>query len=171
MPTLPVSYTTTSLMMATLPDIGSVSTLTSGHIATFAGYAEAGINARITRLYSLPFTEDIPYLTTVATRKALHLLLSQRLIPLPGPRLAELVAQFSGVDEEIAAIADGLIILVSSSGAIVPGRTDVAEIWSTTRGYVPTFSELPPSLSPVDEQKIEDLADERELGSIRDKLL
>ena len=40
-PSLVVSYTSVSLMMLTLPDIGSASTLTSAAIANFAGMAEA----------------------------------------------------------------------------------------------------------------------------------
>lgn len=162
-PTLPVSYSSVSLMMLTLPDIGSASTLTSASIANFAGMAEADINARISRAYNIPFTSDVPYLTTVATTKALLLLLSRRLIPLPGPRLTELLDQYRTVDEEIAAIASGLIPLVTSSGAVIGGRTDIADIFSTTMNYTPTFHEGPSTWQVQDPNKVTDELDKRDI--------
>ena len=140
-------------------------------MANFAGMAESFINARIVRYYTLPFTQDVPYLTGVATRKALHLLLSQRLIPLPGPRLSELLNQFATVDEEIKEIANGDVTLIGSDGAIIGGRTDVAEVWTTTKDNIPTFWEGPATLQVQDQQKLQDEADKRDVSDITERRL
>src|SRR5207245_2453619 len=112
-----------------------------------------------------------PYLTGVATRKALHLLLSQRLIPLPGPRLVELLTQFATVEDEIKAIANGDVTLIGSDGNIIDGRIDVAEIWSTTKTDIPTFWEGPATLQTQDQQKLQDEADRRNLSDITERRL
>jgi phage gp36-like protein len=150
-------------MFITLPDLGSVTTLSSAHIATFAGEAESEINANIARYYALPLTVDVPLLTTLATDIAIYKILTRRLFT------AERLAASPWPDryrESIAMllrVAAGELPLVDASGAMLPGRTDVAEVFSTTKNYKPTFWEGPNQYQWIDQQKVEDEAAARDI--------
>jgi len=52
--TLPFSYSSVSLMMLTLPELSSLTTLTSLHMATYGSWAQADVDAHIIRNYVLP---------------------------------------------------------------------------------------------------------------------
>ncbi|HEV8639641.1 MAG TPA: phage protein Gp36 family protein [Methylomirabilota bacterium] len=168
--TSPVSYTSVGLMYISCPDLGSVTTLTSGHLATFAGQAEAEINGNIARLYALPMAGDVPLLTTLATDIAIYKVLtrrlftSERLAASPWPdRYRESVAM-------LLKIADGSLPLVTASGAVLAGRSDISEVFSTTKNYVPTIWEGAWPNQDVDPNKIEDEGARR--GSeFRDRLI
>ena len=168
--TLPVSYTTVSLMFVTLPDIGSVTTLTSAHLANFAGQAESEINAKLARAYSLPFTAEIPLLQTLATDLALYKVLTRRLFTSERLEASPWPDRYKEARETLTWIAAGELPLVDSSGAVLQGRSDIAEVYSTTKNYVPTFWEGPTGDQIQDADKIDDEADRRDL-TIRDQVL
>jgi phage gp36-like protein len=167
---LPCSYSTVSLAYITLPDLGSVTTLTSAHITDALGQAQAYIDAKIVKAYALPLAVEVPLLQTLCTDLGIYRLLtrrlytSERLQQSPWPdRYKEALA----ILDEIAA---GEIPLVDSSGQLVEGRTDVAEVYSTNKNYVPTFSELPTGDHYIDSNKLEDEASRRDI-TLRDRLL
>lgn len=162
--TLPVSYTTVSLMLVTFPELGSATTLNSLAMATFAGDAQAEVNAAIVRQYSLPLGE-IPILQTLTTEIAIYRTITRRAIPIPSARAQEWVARYAEAREMLAKIATGEIPLVTSGGGLVAGRTDISEIWSTTKDYLPTFHEGPATQTPQDQDKIDALLDERDINT------
>ena len=156
-----VSYTTVSLMFVTLPDLGSVTTLTSLQLATFAGQGEALINAKISPMYSLPLTAEVPILQAVATDIAIYNVLTRRLFTSKQLETSPWPDRYKESMGILDKIADGTIPLVDSSGTVLSGRTDQAEVYSTTKNYVPTFWEGPTEDHIQDADKIDDEADRR----------
>ncbi len=169
-PILPVSYTTVSLMLMTLPELGSVTTVTSAHLATFAGEAEAEINANIARLYIVPLTTDVPLLTTLATDIAIYKVLTRRLFTAERLAASPWPDRYRESLAMLLRVAQGELPLVGVSGSLLTGRSDVAEVYSTTQKYVPTFWEGPWPAQEPDAQKLEDEADRRG-DTLRDRLL
>ena len=160
--TLPVSYTTVELVNETLPKIKEVSKLSSGQIAMFAGRAQARVNGAIVRKYTLPFTAEVPELEDITTVIAIYNILAQNL----GKDLSEdsqWPDLFKDALSRLEEIAKGKISLVTSSGDILPARTDDAEIWSSTENYNPTFHEGSDLDSFVDPDKIANIKGDRGL--------
>lgn len=161
--TLPVSYTTVSLMQNILPEIGSVTTLTSAHIAQFAGQAESIINAKIIQRYSLPITREVPLLQTLSTDISIYYLLSRRLFTANQLQNSPWPDRYKEAMEILEEVATGKLDLVDSSGAILGGRTDQALAFSTTQDNVPTFWEGAWPDQQMDVDKIESEAERRGL--------
>lgn len=159
--TYPVSYTTVSLMFVTLPDLGSVTTLSSLQLATFAGQGEALINAKISPMYSLPMTVEVPILQAIATDIAIYNVLTRRLFTSKQLETSPWPDRYKESLSILDKIADGTIPLVTASGAVLGGRTDQAEVYSTTKDSVPTFWEGPTEDHIQDADKIESEADRR----------
>src|SRR3990167_2648891 len=160
--TFPVSYSSVSLMMTVLPDLGSVTTLTSAHLANFAGAAQAQVNARIARHYSLPLASEIPELQRLTTDIAIYYTLTRRLFTQERLNSSLWPDRYKEALETLSEIADGTIPLIDASGTILGARVDVAEVWSTTKEYVPTFHEggWPEQVQDLD--KLEDEAARRD---------
>ena len=159
--TYPVSYTTCSLMMTTLPEIGSVSTITSDHLVTFAGQAEAEINARLSKQYAIPFTFVVPVLQTLATDFAIYRLLTRRLYTAQRLKDSPWPDRYAECSSLLADIANGNISLLDSTGTIVGARTDVQQVYSTTKNNIPTFFEGHIGDCVQDPDKIDDEMDRR----------
>src|SRR6266850_1531279 len=140
-PTLPVSYTSVTQMYLVLPDLGSSANVTSAQLANFAGGAEAQINATIVQKYTLPITGDIGILTTLATEIAIYKVLSQRLFSAERLATSPWPDRYRDSLATLDRIAAGELLLVTTSGQIVAGRLDTAEIYYTTKDCVPTFWE------------------------------
>jgi phage gp36-like protein len=156
-------------MQVTLPEIGSVSTLTSGHLTNYANQAESIVNGQIVRRYTVPVSPAPPLLETISTdiaiyRTLIRLYNQERMAASPWPD------RYKESMETLQMIADGSILLVDSAGNVITGRSDIAEVWSSTKDYTPTFNEGPWSNQIQDEDKVQDAIDERE-GSILDRLL
>jgi phage gp36-like protein len=167
---LPASYSTVLLCYLTLPDLGSVTTLTSAHIAGFIGQAEAEINARLVKSYALPLAVEVPLLTMLATDLAIYRVLTRRLYTAERLQQSPWPDRYREAQQTLVAIQDGALPLVDSSGAVVGGRTDVAELWTTTKNYVPTFWEGHAGDQGQDPNKLEDEAARRDM-TLRDRLL
>lgn len=139
--TLTVSYTSVQLMLKTLPEVGSVSTVTSELLAHYAGRAEAEINARIGFRYSLPLGVDVPILTALATDLGLYYALSRK--PLVGSqsKADPWLERFKEARDLLKEITEGKIELLDSDGGVLSQRTDNVQFHSTTMDYLPTFFE------------------------------
>ena len=166
----PVSYTTVSLMAMTLPDIGSITTLTSAHIALYAGMAQTMVDAKIARFYTLPFTVEVPKLQEITTELGLYYLLTRRIFTAQVPNNSTWPDRYREAMAQLDAIAAGELLLVDSSGTVIAGRTDIAEVFSTTMNYVPTFHEGPWSLQIQDADKIEDELERRGI-TVTDRII
>lgn len=168
--TLPVSYTSVDLMFSTFPEIGSLSSVNSAGFHHHAGMAESRINAAISRLYSLPFTVTIPLLQTLATDMAIYNVLSTRIALKTDDGEHPWYQRFKAADATLNDIANGNIPLVDSSGGVVTGRGDMAEVYSNTMDYHPTFWEGPIEDQVPDVDKLDDGADDRS-DTIGDRLI
>jgi len=161
--TYPVSYSTVSEVLTTLPMIGSVSNITSAHLATYLGKAQAEINTKLSRLYSIPFTVEVPILQTLATDMAVYFVLAQRIFTQEKQNKSEWPEKYKRAIEILDDIADGKIMLIDSTGAVIEGRGDIAEVFSNTMDYVPTMAEIDITDESVDKDKIDDEIDRRGL--------
>src|SRR3972149_197958 len=147
---LVVSYTSANLMIQTLPEINSISTLNASLMLHHAGRAEAFINAKIAKRYSIPIQGQVPLLETLATDLAIYNVLTSRIVIKEGSVWFDRYKNALGVLNEIA---EGKLSLVDNEGNILTGRTDIMECWSSTQGVVPTFWEGSDTLQIVDQDK------------------
>lgn len=158
--TLTVSYTSVELVLTTLPEVGSITTVTSNIIAHFAGRAEAEINARIGVRYQLPLSVDVPILTALATDLAIYYLMGRK--PLVGAqsKADPWFAKFKEGRDLLMDIVDGKIELLTAAGAAVTQRTDRDRFYSTTDDYLPTFFEggVPEDWTQDPDKTTDDLA-------------
>lgn len=169
--TLPASYSSVALVYTKLPDIGSITTLTSASIAQVIGEAEAEINAEIAQKYNLPMTSEVPILTTLATDIAIYRLLAQRVFAADRLALSPWPDRYKEALTKLDRLAAGELNLVTSSGDVITGRSDLAEVWSTTMTYLPTMHEGAAPDMVQDEDKLDDIDDARDLGGVQDRLL
>lgn len=165
-----VSYTSENMINITLAEIGSMGTLTSSAILTNASAAESVINARISQRYSIPISGVVPVLETLATDMAIYRILTGRtIIDEEHPWFQ----RFKDAKNTLDDIADGKMSLLTNSGDVVPERADEASgmgVWSNTKDYHPTHWEGPWTLQEPDEDKIDDEADDRDIGNWKDRL-
>jgi len=161
-----VSYTNVPLMLQTLPEIGSISHLSSADLATHASAAESLVNAKIAKRYSLPFTDDVPLLQSIATDLAIYRVLTGGIIIKDEHPWFQ---RYKNAMEILDDVAAGEVPLVTSSGDVISGRSDEVsgmQAWSNTMDYHPTHWEGPWTLHDADQDKIDDEADERDLDTI-----
>lgn len=142
--TSPVSYTSVTRINSAFPMLSSVANITSAVLAQYAGDVEAEINAHIAQRYVLPLTNDVPLLTAIATREAIYRITVQRaLIQFPPVQQGRHPLQVQHIDDQalLKQIAEGDLPLVTTSGVTITEDQTAVVIYSTTQGYVPTFSE------------------------------
>lgn len=156
MPTLPMSYCTVEQMLTTLPEVGSISTVTSAILGHYGGRAEAEINARLGNRYVVPFTSCPPIITAIAIDLGLYYTLGRK--PLVGSQSKSdpWFEKFKESREMLKELAAGTMALVDSAGQVISQRTDIAPAWSSTMNYKPTFYEGEPEYWDVDPSKIDD---------------
>lgn len=163
--TLPVSYTSVTMIKDAFPPIGSVSNNTSAVIAQYAGQVEAEINAKIGSRYTLPLTVECPLLTAVATREAIFRIMVQRMqIQFPPAHQAQHPLQLQHKDDQklLELIMEGALKLVDASGAQISVETVNMEVWSTTKDYNPTMHEGAWGDSVQDSDKLDDIESDRD---------
>lgn len=157
-----MNYTTVSAMCVNAPVLGSASTLTSAHLATFAGYAESVINANLASRYTVPVSgapDPLPYL---ATELACAFTMQRVIAPDMWSK--------SGWEErrdhamsEIRKIAKGDVLLVTSGAIVDPSISLVSGMVSNTQNYLPVFDPaLPIAESCVDYNRYDNVTDERD---------
>ena len=164
--TLPVSYTSVSYVNTALPSISSVSNISSGVIAQYAGGVEAEINAMISKRYALPLTSECPILTAIATRETIYRIAVQRaLVQFPPAQQGQhpMLTQHKDDQKLLERIMNGEIQLIADTGAVIAADITQLEIYSTTKTYLPTFHEGPWGDMVQDENKINDLLTDRDL--------
>ena len=167
--TLAVSYTSVSLMQMVNADLGSISTLTSAQQANYAGEAQALVNAKIARFYSLPITVEVPLLQTVTTDIAIYLTVARR--PYYKERLDLWLERYKEAFTYLDLISTGALQLVDSSGAVLGTRTDIAEAWSSTKDYHPIHWEGDWTVHVPDQDKVDAESDKRDIGPFPDRYL
>jgi len=137
--TLPVSYCVVGDLTMTVPAIGSVSTITSATLAFFIQGAQALIDSKLAKLYQVPFSDAPPVVQTLAIDISLYEILTKRIFTQEKINDSVWPDRFKSAIDLLNEIASGKVALVDSSGQIVQGRSDVADVWSDKQDRYPTM--------------------------------
>jgi phage gp36-like protein len=154
-----LNYTTVPRIISALPLLNDATQVTSADLATFAEDAEAIVDAKIAVRYSVPVAGPPAILTTIAGDLAIYRVLALRLFTSEAMNDSPWPGRYKEAMVLLDQIAAGDMALVSSGEVLIGAETVVGEIWSSTSGYVPTFSELPSHEQQVDTDKLDALRD------------
>lgn len=155
-------YATVDGLHTRLPYVGSVTNLSSADKASFIDDAESVLEAKVAKKYTIPVS-DSPYFNKLARDAALCEILGKRVFTQERQNQSEWVSTFCQAYDRADEVAAGKIPLITSSGDLVTTRNDVTEVWSNTMDYAPTFDELGRLDHIVDEDKKDDLKDDKDL--------
>ena len=157
-------YTSVERIYQVMPQIGSLSDLTSAQIVTvFAEPAEALINAKIVKLYALPINDTVPMLSALADDVAVYRIMSRRIMSQEQLKNSTWPDRFKEALTDLDRIASGEIPLINSADNVLTQRNDMAICTSNTIDYLPTFHEGESETWVQDEEKLDDLLDDRGL--------
>lgn len=160
------SYTNVTRVLNYYPAIGSASSISSATILEYVEAVTDEIDASLAKRYTLPLSQFVPLLGSVATRMAIADLLTIRAMAQWTEQSMQGNPFFSRLKEAraiVEMIRDGETQLLDSSGNVVVERTDIVGAWSNTMNTLQTMHEGEFTDMPVDQNKIETLLDEREL--------
>lgn len=133
-------YTTVSNMLALLPNIGSLSDLTSAAIVeAYIKPAEAEVNARIVRAYNVPVPGVVPLLEAISTDMAIYRCLALRVFTAAMLKNSTWPDKYAHAVELLKEIVEGKMTLVDSAGAVIEGRGGTTGAYSDTMTYQSTF--------------------------------
>lgn len=143
--TLPCSYSTVGKVFDTYPMIGSVTNITSSHIAGAIGAEQVFVEAKLAARYAIPFSPVPPLIETIVTDLATFRLLTQRVFTQERMNASVWPDAFKRGIEVLDALAAGSMALVSGSGTVIAetaGTTiDTAMPWSNQMNSEMTFDE------------------------------
>ncbi len=139
--TYPSSYSTVEDIYQTLPQVGSVSNVTSANIQYQIGRVEATMNAKLSRVYTLPFSQSILQLTTISTELTIYELM-KRFSVLSKLKDAKDSSQYKDAMTLLEDIVSGKVPLLDASFVVI-SKPDGAgqKAFSNNMGFTPTFSE------------------------------
>lgn len=152
-----MTYATVDEVKNTLPQIGTVSTLTSAAILTAIYRAESIIDAHISRRYTVPVTPTPPLLTTISCDLTIYRLMTRRLFSGEQMNRSDWPDRYKESMDLLIAIADGSLQLTNSAGAVIVPSVGADIAWTNTQGYTPTFNEDGDLNSVIDPGKLEDI--------------
>ena len=147
------------------PLVGSLSDLSSAQLlSVFIDAAEAEINARLSRRYTVPVPGTIPILQSIADDLSVYRVLSRRMFTQDQLKDSIWPDRFKESLETLDEIASGKVLMVDSGGAVVSTLGNVATAKTNVQAYLPTFHEGGGWLDQIkDPDKVNDLLDERDL--------
>lgn len=158
-----LSYTSVARVRSQHPLIGSMTTLSSAQTFTFCEDAEALVNAKIAPNYTIPATGSgvPPLLQSLATNIAVYYVLARRVFTQERLRDSGWPDRFKEAIDTLDEISTGKLKLVDTAGTLLGTRSDVHDVWSNKKDYRPTFDEHGDYDQIIDEDKIDDLEDDR----------
>lgn len=159
----PVSYTTVGNVQTAISRIGSTG-ISSADTAYFIGKAEAYINARIGRLYSLPISGYYcPTLQVIAEDFSVYYVMKRLFVNASVEKEGDWLDRFKEAEDMLTAIESGNLVLLDNSYNVMQQSMPDLLPWSNTKaqGYIPTFDLRDPSKQRVDPQRLQDEADEQ----------
>lgn len=162
-----LKFTTVSAMCVLLPNVSSSTNATSAQLCLFAQDAEGIMNAKLSKLYALPFTFVVPVghiLHSIATDLACYRFLTRRVFTSERANKSDWPDKFREAMDLLDEIVAGEIPLLDSSASLIPASTAQIHVWSNTMDYHPTMTEDDVGSQFVDEDKIWDIRDDRRLG-------
>lgn len=136
----PVSYSSVSDVYSVMSNIGSVSNVGSIEIAYELGRVEALVNARLSRLYSLPLSSVPLVISKIVTDLSIYGLSKRFAI------FQKSNDQFEKYRDDalqtLADIVDGKLPLLDSSLQVISMSSNSGLVpWSNTKTFTPTFNE------------------------------
>ncbi len=152
-------YTSVTRINSAFPMLSSVTNITSAIIDQYATDVEAEIDAKIIARYTLPLASVPPILAAISTRETIYRITVQRaLIQFPPAQQGRHPLQVQHIDDQklLDDIVNGDLSLVASGGAEIATSLAKQLIYSTTMGYVPTFSEGSQMDQVQDSDKLDD---------------
>lgn len=160
-------YTAIGSIHALYPAINTAQNtgLTSAVVLGFIDQVEAEVNAKVSKKYTLPFTNGCPILAAIATREAIFRIAIERgLVHFPpaAQGRAPLAVQHDMDQKLLDQIADGKYNLLDNSLSVIATDLTQAEVYSTTMNYIPTFHEGGLLDQVQDTDKLEAEVDRRE---------
>lgn len=142
--TLPCSYSTVAKIHDVYPMIGSVTNITSAHVAGAIGAEQAFVDAKLGARYAIPFSPVPPLVETIVTDLATYRLLTQRVFTQERMNESAWPDAFARGVGLLDALAAGSMSLVSGSGTVIGESTAGGiggEVWSSTMTSSMTFGE------------------------------
>lgn len=135
---LPASYATVTDVLGRYPPIGSVSAVTSAHIAEAIGAEQAMVDAQLGARFAVPFAPTPPVIQAIVADLATYRIISTRAM-LPEGRDAPFAEAFRRAGALLSALAAGSASLMgTTSGAVVAAAGGA--VWSTVSVRTPTFT-------------------------------
>lgn len=156
-----LNYTSVDRMLTVESMLGSVTSITTGTLSTFAHDAEADVNGYLAARYVVPVTGSPPLLVSIATDLALYRTLSRRVFTQERLKASTWPQTFKEALETLKEIAKGDVLLTDATGAVIAERSDLDLPWSDKKDYLPTFHEGREGTHTVDSEKIDDELEER----------
>ncbi len=126
-----------------------------------AGQAEAYVNAKVSRMYSIPIEGLVPMLEVISTDFSIHKILSTRFTLKSKDAEHPFYQRFKQSRELLEEVSNGMTSLLDASGNVLAGRSDINEVWSNRMDNIPTFWEGPDEEQFVDQDKLDDEANRR----------
>lgn len=155
MTTFPVSFSTVSDVLTTLPAVGSVSVISSSDIAYAIGRTQSTIEARLHGVYEMPFDLIPLTINRICTDLTIYNLSKRFAIFQKDNKGFEAYRDDSM--EILEELISGKIPLLDSSLQIITKISNSSLIpWSNTKDYTPTFNEDAMENQFLDEDKIDD---------------
>lgn len=154
-------YTSVSNLILTTPAVNSIAAITSAAMVHYIDRVEGLINAKLSKRYTIPLSNNIPLLSMIATDLAIYEIVAKRGLTKTSDTENDWPSRFKEANSLLDDIANGNISLATSSGDIISLST--ASIpYSNTMDYVPTFGEDDFEQSMQDQDKLDDIADDRD---------
>tara|TARA_Y100000310_G_scaffold281753_1_gene302473 strand:+ start:1975 stop:2484 length:510 start_codon:yes stop_codon:yes gene_type:complete len=162
-----LAYTSFDRITNQVPEIGSITNLSSAQIVEMGEYAEAEIHTLIAENYSVPVAGTVPLLQKMSTDMACYVILTRRIFTSERLKNSEWPDRFTEARSMAMALGDGSMYLVDSAGALIGTRTDIALLQSTTDGYRQTHAAgVHPFNQRVDPNRVRDEANDRDFGFV-----
>jgi phage gp36-like protein len=138
---LPASYSTVADVIGRYPPMGSVTAISSAHVANAIGAEQARIDGMLGGRYQTPFIPTPPVIEMIAGDLAILRLVDTRVLLLQQTRAAtDWTAPWRHSFDLLTALATGKIDLITASGTIIPQLPRIfGELWSSTQTSTPTF--------------------------------
>jgi len=160
--TFPVSYTTVSDILTTIPQVNSVSDISSADIAYYAGKVESKMNAKLSQSFDIPFSNNINVLTTLATDLTCYEIMAKRIFMQGFSKDSPWPDRFKEAEDMLDDIVEGKTPLLDTGNAIVGTKNSGNFlIKSNTQDYNPTMTEMNDVLNVIDPDKLDDAYDDR----------
>lgn len=160
-----LSYTSVDLIQLLHPAVEKATTISSNQVYQYALGAEAIVDGKIAKLYTVPATgTGVPgLLTTIATDLTVYRILGQRMLQGATAKEDPWVNRFKETMDLLDQIASGKLLLVGDNGVVLEQRGDLFEVWSNNMDYLPTFNEDGRVNQVQDPSKIENILSNRNL--------